>query len=52
MIDFIINGTICISLKDKDVFLQNFKKFLNENNAVFKGNIRIMEFENAEIIDD
>lgn len=52
MVDFILNGVICLSANDKDTFLEDFNKFLESKKAIFKGSIRINEFDNAEIIED
>lgn len=52
MVDFIIHGTISIPTKSKDTFLEDFKKFLESKEAILKGQIRINEFDDAEIVDD
>jgi hypothetical protein len=52
MIDFIFKGTINVDIGDKNVFLEDFNKFLNSKKASFKGTIEVREFEDAEVVDD
>lgn len=52
MTDMIFNGKISISTDSKDAFIEDFNKFLESKKAVFRGAIRIDEFDDAEIIDD
>lgn len=52
MLDFIFNGTISTTNKNKDLFLEDFTKFLQDHNASFKGSLRIDEFDEVEIIND
>lgn len=51
MNDFYFNGTISLN-SDKDIFIKDFNEFLNKHDAIFKGSIRVDEFEEAEIIND
>ena len=38
--------------KNKDAFIEDFNNFLVSREAAFKGTIRVIEFDDAEIIDD
>lgn len=52
MIDFIFNGTISITTDNKDAFIKDFNQFLTLKDAVFKGVLRTIEFDDAEIVND
>mgnify|MGYP000015435511 CR=1 FL=1 len=52
MTDFIFNGTISVTTDNKDAFIEDFNKFLETQNATFKGVLRAIEFDDAEIVDD
>ena len=52
MVDIIFNGYISIEDKNKDAFIEDFNNFLVSREAAFKGTIRVIEFDDPEIIDD
>lgn len=52
MTDFVLNGTISITTENKDAFIEDFNKFLETQEATFRGVVRINEFDDAEIVDD
>ncbi len=52
MIDIIFNGCISKEDKNKDAFIEDFNNFLVSREAAFKGTVRVIEFDDAKIIDD
>lgn len=52
MIDIILRGKLVYSGDDPNLFLNNFNRFLENEQTVFKGQIHVNQFEEAEIVED
>ena len=51
MTDLILHGTIHMDTKIDETFLQEFNEFLTSRNARFNGQIKVIDFDYAEIVD-
>ena len=52
MFDIVLKGVISVPNENKDSFVQDLNEFLNSKEAMFRGEIRTYEFDDAEIIED